>query len=163
MRLAAILLLALVVPVAASASDIPRTGLLLALADHLETVDPARFDMAMWASSDDPDGSDFTGCAAGHATRLYAGLGFRLEPDRDGRPRPAYAGLVGIEACRSFFGIGRADASDLFSGHRDTAANHDPAAIAARVRAVAARLDGGPARKGLAPGPTSLASTTGRP
>lgn len=97
-----------------STPQTPRLDRLMALASHLETIDPASFNMFVWGTSDDPYSESFVGCAAGHATHLFAADGFRLHELSGKQFVARYGDHYGIHACESFFGLSYGEACLLF-------------------------------------------------
>lgn len=74
------------------------------LADHLEGVPRARFNMSCWAKE---NGCGTVACAAGHACTIksFNRAGLRLDRDEYGNGTPTFKGLADFQAIEEFFGI----------------------------------------------------------
>lgn len=117
----------------------PDLNRLERLADRLDVIPAARYDMDRYGTSRHPDDPDFVGGAAEHAAAVFARDGFTLAPVpyRPGRFEAAYKGFRGQAAVREFFGLTAADAGDLIES-RDVDPR-DPRAISARICRFVAR------------------------
>lgn len=102
------------------------------LASYLESgrVAPQRFQMSQWGSTTNANDPDFYGCAAGHATAIFASDGFRFT----GHQTIGYQNESNLRACQAFFGLEYVEAEHLFGGGVQT-----PATEAFEIRKVIGR------------------------
>jgi hypothetical protein len=132
-----------VVPDGASQPSVVQVERLEKLATYLDTkVDPKKFDMNTWGTTNNPDDPNYMGCAAGHATALFKSEGFtlmRTEHPTPGNPMAYVTCYNGnqVDAIARFFGVpGNGESSDygyLFGGKNGKDIN-DPHAAAKRIR-----------------------------
>lgn len=107
------------------------------LANYVAQIPAEKLDMGHWGNRlttpDDGDDYDFKGCALGHATKLFAADGLKME-----HGEPAFQGVVGCNAAQRFFGISFNEAARLFSGRGfPEPIPGDPLSVSRRIRAVA--------------------------
>lgn len=123
---------------AAGAAPLEKVGKrrLLKLAEFLDTLPPARFDMGSWA----PDKGtladcDTTACALGWATTIP---GFRRAGLKMGDMVPEFDGLEELDAAEFFFGLRPSQASSIFipREYEGFVADITPQMVARKIRAL---------------------------
>lgn len=109
---------------------------LITLADYLETVPSARFNMNTWGT--DPE-CGTAGCAMGHACQIpeFSATGLRLIEKGDGDYIPEFGRHAEYMAAAAFFDLEYMQAISLFSPDCYRAARPRPTTVARRIRRLA--------------------------